>query len=106
MSKLELYSVIVTNKPGKGARLLGKFKEAGVNFVGIWGYPEGKNKARIDLVVEDSSLLKKAAKELKVDLGKKQAVFHITGEDHAGAIAGLLEKLAAEKVNVYAVQAL
>ena len=106
MSKLELYSVVVANKPGKGARLLEKFKDAGVNFVGIWGYPVGKSKSRIDLVVEDSALLKKAAKQLNIDLGKKQAVFHITGEDHAGAVAGLLEKLAAEEVNVYAVQAL
>jgi len=40
--------VVVPNKPGKGAHLLGAFKEAGVNFVGIWGYPVGKSKARID----------------------------------------------------------
>jgi len=105
MAKLELYSVIVPNKPGKGAHLLATLKEAGVNFVGIWGYPVGKSKARIDLVPEDATLLKKTAKQLKIDIGKKQAVFHVTGEDHPGAVAEVLAQLAAKEINVFAVQA-
>src|ERR1017187_855028 len=106
MVKLELYSVVVPNKPGKGAHLLTAFKEAGVNFVGIWGYPVGKSKSRIDLVAEDAAQLKKAAKKLKIELGKKQTAFHITGEDHPGAVAEVLAKLAAKKINVFAMQAL
>jgi hypothetical protein len=106
MAKLEFYSAVVPNKPGKGAQLLGAFKEAGVNFVGIWGYPFGKSKARIDLVPEDAALFKKAAKQLKIEIGKKQTAFHITGEDHPGAVAEALAKLAAKEINVYAVQAL
>jgi len=106
MTKLESYSVIVRNKPGKGAQLLSAFKEAGVNFIGIWGYPVGKSKSRIDLVAEDAALLKKTAKQLDIELGKKQTAFHITGEDHPGAVAEALAKLAAKKINVHAVQAL
>lgn len=106
MAKLEYYSVVVSNKAGKGANVLSAFQEAGVNFVGIWGYPLGKSKARIDLVVEDPASLKKAAKQLKIELGKKQTAFHITGEDHPGAVAEVLAKLAAKEINVYAVQAL
>jgi len=106
MTKLEYYSVILPNKPGKGAYLLSAFKEAGVNFVGIWGYPVGKSKSRIDLVAEDAALLKKVAKQLKIELGKKQTAFHITGEDHPGAVAEVLAKLAAKEINVYAAQAL
>ena len=105
MTKLECYSVIIPNKPGKGADLLGPLKEAGVNFTGIWGYPIGKNKSRIDLVAEDAALLKKAAKQLDIELGKKQTAFHITGEDHPGAVAEVLAILAAKKINVFAVQA-
>jgi len=106
MTKLELYSVTVPNKPGKGARMLAAFKEAGVNFVGMWGYPVGKSKSRIDLVAEDPALLKKVAKQLDIDLGTKQAVFHITGDDHPGAVAEILAKLAEKEINVYAAQAL
>jgi len=106
MAEVALYSVVVRNKPGKGAQLLGAFKEAGINFIGIWGYPMGKRESRIDIVAEDAALLKKAAKQLKIDLGKKQTAFHITGEDNPGAVAEVLAKLAAKEINVYAVQAL
>ena len=106
MAKVELYSVVVRNKPGKGAQLLSAFKEAGINFVGIWGYPVGKSKSRIDMVAEDAAVFKKAAKQLKIEIGKKQTAFHITGEDHPGAVAEVLAKLAAKEINVYAVQAL
>src|SRR5664279_3205443 len=106
MAKLEYYSVVVPNKPGKGEHVLSALKEAGVNFVAIWGYPVGKGKSKIDLVAEDPAGLKKAAKKLKIELGKKQTAFHIAGEDHPGAIAEVLAKLAAKEINVYAVQAL
>ena len=106
MAKLEYYSVVVSDKPGKGEHVLSAFKEAGVNFVAIWGYPLGKRKSKIDLVAEDAAQLKKAAKQLKIELGKKQTAFHITGEDHPGAVAEVLAKLAAKKINVLAVQAL
>jgi prephenate dehydratase len=106
MAKLDYYSVVVPDKPGKGERVLSALKEAGVNFVAIWGYPVGKGKSRIDLVAADTALLKKAAKKLKIELGKKQTAFHITGEDHPGAVAEVLAKLAAKKINVFAMQAL
>jgi hypothetical protein len=106
MVKLDVYSVVIPNKPGQGAQLLGAFKEAGVNFIGIWGYPVNKSKSRIDLVAEDPALLKKTARQLKIELGNKQTAFHITGEDHSGAVAEVLAKLAAKEINVYAVQAL
>jgi hypothetical protein len=106
MPKLDYYSVVVPNKPGKGEHVLSALKEAGVNLVAIWGYPVGKGKSKIDLVAEDAAGLKKAAKKLKIELGKKQTAFHITGEDHPGAVAEVLAKLAAKEINVYAVQAL
>jgi hypothetical protein len=105
MEKLEYYSVVVPNKAGKGVQVLAALKEAGVNLVAIWGYPVGKSKSRIDLVAEDPAFLKKAAKQLKIDLGKKQTAFYITGEDHLGAAAEILAKLADKKVNVSAAQA-
>ena len=77
-----------------------------MNFVAIWGYPAGKGKSKIDLVAKDTALLKKAAKKLKIELGKKQTAFHVSGEDHPGAVAAVLAELAAKKINVSAVQAL
>jgi hypothetical protein len=106
MAELEYYSVVVSDKAGKGEHVLSALKEAGVNFVAIWGYPLGKGKSKIDIAAADPALLKKSAKKLKIDLGKKQTAFHISGEDHPGAVAEVLGKLAAKKINVRAVQAL
>ena len=105
MAKLDYYSVVVSNKPGKGAHLLASLKEAGVNFVAVWGYPVGKSKSKFDLVAEDPALLKKAAKQLKIDLGKKRTAFHIAGANQPGAVAEILAKLADKKINVDAIQA-
>ena len=105
MAKLEYYSVVVSDKPGRAEHVLSAFKEAGVNFVGIWGYPVCKSKSRIDLVAEDTAQFKKAAKKLKIELGKKHTAFHFTGEDHPGAVAEVLAKLAAKKINAFAMQA-
>jgi hypothetical protein len=106
MTKVEYYSVVVPNKPGKGAHVLSALKEGGVNFTGIWGYPVGKNKSRIDMAPEDAALLRKVAKKLQIDIGEKQTAFHIAAEEHPGAVAEVLTKLAAKDINVYAVQAL
>ena len=76
-----------------------------MNFIAVWGYPVGKSKARFDLVAEDPALLKKAAKQLKIDLGKKQTAFHIAGANQPGAVAEILAKLADKKINVNAIQA-
>jgi hypothetical protein len=105
MAKLDYYSVVVPNKPGKGAHLLAALKEAGVNFVAVWAYPVGKSKSKFDLVAEDPALLKKAAKQLKIDIGKKQTAFHIAGANQPGAVAEILAKLADKKINVSAIQA-
>ena len=99
------FTVVVT-LGAFGAGLLGALKDEGVNFVAIWGYPFGKRKARLDLVPEDADQFKKAAKKLKLDLGKKRTAFHITGDDHPGAVAEALAKLAEKKIRVHAVQAL
>ena len=106
MEKLEYYSLIVRNKPGTGVEALNALKEAGVGFIALWGYPVGKGKSRIDMVAQDTALLKQAAKKLKLDLGKKQTAFHFSGEDRPGAVVEVLGRLAAKKINISAVQAL
>ena len=87
MTKLEYYSLKLPNKPGTGADALNALKEAGVSFTALWGYPIGKGKSKIDMVAQDAALLKKAAKKLKLKLGRKQTAFHFSGEDRPGAVA-------------------
>lgn len=103
--EVDHYSASIMNKIGEGARILGALRDAGVNFTAMWAYPSGSGKAQLEMIPEDSSRLVKAAKEVGLALGKKQQAFFASGEDRPGAVAELLAKLAAEDVNVGAVQA-
>ena len=106
IAKTEYFSIMVPNKVGQGAHVLSAFKEAGINFVGIWGYPgKSKKEARIDLIPEDAGAFKKAAKKLKIDAQGKQFAFVTNGPDQPGAIAEILTKLSNGGISVRAVQA-
>ncbi len=105
-AKTEYFSIIVPNKVGQGAHVLSAFKEAGINFVGIWGYPgKSKKEARIDLIPEDAGAFKKAAKKLKIDAEGKQFAFVTNGPDQPGADRGDSYETLEGGISVRAVQA-
>lgn len=103
--QVEHYSASVANKVGEGARVLGALRSAGINLIAIWGYPRGAGKATLEFIPADGAAFAAAAKGAKLKLSKKQIAFHVEGEDRPGAIADLLAKLAAAKINVGAAQA-
>jgi hypothetical protein len=103
--QVEQYSMTIANKVGEGARVLGIFRDAGVNLLAFWGYPRTATKAELIFVPENSAAFAAAAKQAKLKLSKKQTALFVQGEDRTGAGADLLAKLAAAKINVGAVQA-
>jgi len=103
--QVEHYSASVANKAGEGARVLGTLRAAGVNLIALWGYPHGAGKATLEFIPSDGAVFVAAAKAAKLKLSKKQIAFHVEGEDRPGAVADLLGKLAAAKINVGALQA-
>jgi len=105
VTQVEHYSASVANKVGEGARVLGALRDAGVNFIALWGYPHGAGKATLELIPADGSAFVAAAKAAKLKISKRQIAFHIEGDERPGAIAELLARLAAAKINVGALQA-
>src|SRR3990172_11140004 len=103
--KVAYYKVEVPNRPGEGVRLLGALREAGVNLLAFTGFPQGR-KAQIDFIPEDEAAFKRAAKEAGLKVGAKKSCFLVQGEDRVGAVAEILSKLAAAKINVTAVDAI
>ena len=97
--------VVVRNQPGQGARVLDGVRKAGVNLLGFCGFPLQGGDGQIDLVTDDLAGLKRAAKAGRWKLSKAKSAFLLWGKDRVGAVAGVLEKLAAAKVNVTAAQA-
>ena len=100
----DYYYVMVPDKPGEGARVLGELRRAGVNLVAYSGFPSGRG-AQLDLVPTDGAALKALAKQHKWKLTGPKRAFLIEGDDRIGACADVLSRLATAKDSVTAMDA-
>jgi hypothetical protein len=101
---VEYFYMMAPNKPGEGARALNTLKEAGVNLLAFSGFPQGR-RAQLDFIPADPAAFKQAAKKAKWKVVGPKRGFLVQGDDRVGAVAELLERTAAAKVNVTAIDA-
>jgi len=102
---VDYYYIDTPNKAGEAARALASIREAGVNLLAFSGFPRGR-RAQLDFIPADSQAFVKAARQAGLKLSARKMGFLIDGEDRVGALADLLDKLAAAKINVTAVDAI
>ena len=100
----DYFYVMVPDKPGEGARILGELKSAGVNLVAYSGFPSGRG-AQLDVVPTDSAVFTAVAKRNKWKVKGPKRAFLIEGDDRVGACADVLGRLAGAKINVTAMDA-
>ena len=103
--RIDYHYVIVPDRPGEVARVLGAVRGAGINLLGVSAFPHGARKSQVDLIPEDSGAFAQAAKSARLKLSKKKSGFLIQGEDRPGAVADMAGKLAQAKINITSVQA-
>jgi len=101
---VEYFYVLVPDKPGEGARILGELKRAGVNLLAYSGFPSGRG-AQLDFVPADPAAFRAVATQNKGKVKGPKRAFVIEGDDRVGACSDLLNKLAAAKINVTAMDA-
>jgi hypothetical protein len=101
----DYFYVMVPDKPGEGARVLGELRSAGVNLVAYSGFPSGRG-AQLDVAPTDPAAFKAVAKQRKWKVKGPKRAFLIEGDDRVGACADVLGRLAAAKINVTAMDAL
>ncbi len=104
LRKVDYFYAMVPNTPGQGAKVLRGLADAGVDLLACSAFPDGR-RAQLDLVPADSARLQRAAKKMGVKLSKKKTGFLLRGTDRVGAMTGMLDKLAAAKINVTAIDA-
>ena len=103
--KVDYFKIEVANKAGEGARILGALSQSGINMLAFTGFPRGR-RAQIDFIPENTVAFKKAAQKAGLKLGSKKTGFLIRGNDRVGAVADILARLGAAKVNVTAIDAI
>ena len=104
LRKVDYFYTMLPNRAGQGAKIMDALARDGVNLLAFSGFPSGKG-AQLDLVPEDSSKLRSAAKRLGVKLSKKKSGFLYHGADKVGAMTKILDALAVARINVTAVDA-
>jgi hypothetical protein len=95
----------VSARAGQGAAVLDEVQKAGVNLLAFSGFPIGGGKAQLDLVAEDIAAVRRVARKNGWRLSKTKKAFLIQGDDRVGACHRQLKKLADQKINVTAVDA-
>src|SRR2546421_8305553 len=100
--KVSYAYVTVASKPGQAARILEALRDANVNLLAFSGFPQGRNKAQIDIVTGDIDGLKAAAKRHKWKLSRPKRAFLAQGTDEIGAAVPPLARIAGARINVIA----
>lgn len=95
----------VPNRSGQGAKILSELRDADVNLLAISGFPGKGGKAQVDLIPEKMSDLRRAARKNDWRLSKVKKGFLIQGNDAIGAAHRHINKLADQKINITATDA-
>ena len=101
---VEYFYITAPDKPGEGARALKALKDAGIDLLAFSGFPSGR-RAQLDFIPADPTAFKQAAKRSKWKVVGPKRGFLVQGDDRVGAVADLLERMGAAKINVTAIDA-
>src|ERR1700694_4096016 len=98
--KVSYAYVTAASKPGEAARILQALRDANVNLLAFTGFPQGRNKAQIDVVTDDLDRLKDVARGQKWKLSRIKRAFLVQGTDDVGAAVAPLARIGTAKINV------
>jgi hypothetical protein len=101
---VEYFYVMAPNKAGEGARHLKTLQESGVDLLAFSGFPAGR-RSQLDFIPADPAAFKQASKRAKWRVVGPRRGFLVQGDNRIGAVAELMDRLAAAKINVTAIDA-
>ena len=104
--KVSYAYVTAASRPGEAARVLEALRAANINLLAFSGFPQGRNKAQIDLVTDDLEALKAVARREKWKLSRIKRAFLVQGIDKVGAALAPLAKTGGANINVTAAHAI
>ena len=99
---VDYYAVRLADRPGTAAAALDAFRRARVSLEAVHAFPEGRG-SQLDLVPSRRAGFARAARAGKLRLSGRKRALLIEGDDRAGALAGVLDAIAAARVNLTAV---
>lgn len=103
--KVRYVDVKVPNRAGQATRVLGALEEAGIDLLAFSAFPDKGGKSQVDLVTSDLAGVRRVAKREGWRASSPKKGFLVQGRDHVGAVHRQLKKLADQRINVTAADA-
>ncbi len=105
IERLGSFTLTVEDRPGELAKVVNILKEMGVNLRGLWAFSIGQGRAQIFAVPEDGERFQQVAKDASWEV-KEGSCFRYSAEDECGALCETLDQVAADGVNLHALDAI
>jgi hypothetical protein len=103
--KVNYVYIKAPNRAGQATRVLTALRDAGVNLLAFSGFPDRRGTSQIDLVTDELAALKRVARREGWKLSRTKRAFLVQGRDQVGAALAPVAKVAAQKINVIAADA-
>jgi hypothetical protein len=100
--RVDYFYFEVEDRPGEGARLLGKLADGGVSLLSFVAFPAAGGKAQCTVVPEKADLFLTAAKNAGLTHSGRKECFLVQGDDRVGAARDLFKRLADANINCIA----
>jgi hypothetical protein len=100
--KVEYYYITVDNQTGEEYKLLSQVAGFGISLLAFTAVPQGPSRTRFALFSNDRAKMREGAKKTGLPVDGPHPALIIQGEDVAGALAGIYEKLSMAHINAYA----
>lgn len=105
ITSVSYFSIESKDKPGEVARFTSTLKEENLDLAGLWGLSLGDGEAQIIAIPKDPDKFASAAQRAGI-IATRGTCFRVVGEDRIGALADILENVAARGINLYAIDAI
>jgi hypothetical protein len=103
--KVNYVYIKAPNRAGQATRVLTALRDAGVNLLAFSGFPDRRGTSQIDLVTDELAALRRVARREGWKLSRTKRAFLVQGTDQVGAALAPVAKVAAQKINVIAADA-
>ncbi len=104
ISSTVYFSILTDHKAGQIATVNAELLQRDISLEAIWGFGTSHGAAQIIVIPSQPDEFRKAAKKLKWSI-REGGCFRLVGEDKTGALVDILKKIASEKLNIMALDA-
>jgi prephenate dehydratase len=105
VKRIEYYYTTVPDRAGAGAKILNALKAARVNLLAFSGFPGSAGRAQLDFFPSNQRAFLAVARKAGIKLVGPKTAFLIQGQDRAGAIASIADKLGKANIAITALDA-